>query len=267
MNDLPLPDSEELKKLVKGSISQKIYRVLYENRDKPLTLAQIREGLNLTTTEQGQFDRRMRDLYPIFEFEKPRNGSSYMYRIVKLLDVQLNTSSISAKIRAEVLKEQRCAQCGKTPLEDQIKLDVDHKIPQKWGGTNDIDNLQPLCKECNNGKRDFYATFDEYTEQIKAAVNYDEPHRRIGELLKVFKGEPVPSQLLERVANAKQYQDDWQKRMRELRVLGWMIDSTRQKEGKRFVAYYALRQSKPWPEGNIRKEITRLERLKKSESQ
>lgn len=40
----------------------------------------------------------------------------------------------------------RCVKCSSSPVE------VDHIIPLSKGGTNHIDNLQPLCKPCNSGK-------------------------------------------------------------------------------------------------------------------
>lgn len=43
-----------------------------------------------------------------------------------------------------------CLQCGK--CEPEIKLTPDHVLPLKLGGTNSIDNIQPLCGTCNNKK-------------------------------------------------------------------------------------------------------------------
>lgn len=53
--------------------------------------------------------------------------------------------SIGEKLRAEVLRHPRCAQRGKTPTEDNVKLQVDHKLPSSWRGTEDPASLQALC--------------------------------------------------------------------------------------------------------------------------
>ena len=51
------------------------------------------------------------------------------------------------KVRAAVLAQQpECALCGAPAT------DVDHIVPKRWGGTDDADNLQPLCKACHKRK-------------------------------------------------------------------------------------------------------------------
>lgn len=41
-----------------------------------------------------------------------------------------------------------CRSCGGTS-----NLTIDHRLPIARGGTNELDNLQVLCKSCNNRKR------------------------------------------------------------------------------------------------------------------
>ncbi len=65
--------------------------------------------------------------------------------------------SIPLKVRWEVLKRDNyaCKKCGKSPSVDhKVRLEVDHKNPVAKGGSNEVDNLQTLCWDCNQGKKD-----------------------------------------------------------------------------------------------------------------
>ncbi len=264
-NELPQPASTELSVLVSNSVTKAIYGLLYERRGTPITMPEIRTVLHLEG-QQEHLDRRVRDLYGAFEIARVKRGNETTYELIGRTDKLLQTGGhISKTVRAYALRAQRCAQCGRTPLQDGVRLHVDHILPQAWGGTDAQENLQPLCSECNEGKKSYYSSFNEYADQIKLAATYDEPHRRIGELLKAFNGKPVPSELLEVVANSKQYQDDWQKRLRELRELGWRYRFEKRKEDKRFKTVFILEHSEPWPEGSIRSAIHERELAKRQQ--
>ena len=153
--------------------------------------------------------------------------------------------------------------CGRTPLEDGVKLVVDHKVPREWGGTDEIENLQPLCEEDNSGKKAHFATYSAETEAIRQALAYPDPQQRVGELLKAFAGRDVPSDLLEIVASAQHYQADWQRRLRELRDLGWDYTFAKRSEGGRVRTYYQLTRWQPWPDGGPAAAIRRLGREKR----
>jgi len=270
---LPVPGSPELLALPKMNATlAAIYTYLYEHRHDadPPTETQIRDHIaSIAGQAQSQAGRRKRDLYPFFLIAKVKipgsNSPGYRLEGWKTQRARSDVQWISGRTRAEVLSPARCAMCGKTPLDDQVKLVVDHKIPQAWGGTDHIDNLQPLCEECNGGKKDLFSSYDSHADKIKLAINYDEPHRRIGELLKAFNREWVPGSLIGIVASAMQYQEDWQKRTRELRLLGWDIQWTKRKEGGRFRTDYRAAHWEPWGEGLIRPKI-QAEELRRREA-
>lgn len=58
---------------------------------------------------------------------------------------------VPESLRYKVLKRDRkCLLCGNGP--DDAPLEVDHIVPRSKGGSNDITNLQVLCRPCNQGK-------------------------------------------------------------------------------------------------------------------
>lgn len=65
--------------------------------------------------------------------------------------------TVPLKDRWAVLKRDsyRCAKCGASPsIDHKVELEVDHIIPVAKGGGNSLENLQTLCRNCNQGKKD-----------------------------------------------------------------------------------------------------------------
>lgn len=228
-----------------------------------------REGLQ--AEDQTHLDRRKRDLKKWFIIGKTKvvqevggkKRSIVLYKYLGKKEVVVDPGNINQRVRAEVIRAAhgRCQMCGRTIEKHGITLVVDHKKPRDWYGTNDRDNLWAACEECNSGKKAFFSSLDADPKMMKKIMLHRSVHVRIGELLKaVGVGNPTPSPLLEVVAD----QDDWQKRLRELRypVIGWEIEKKLYKEasGKKR-ADYVLKRYREWPE-NPTELIRRFERAR-----
>lgn len=63
---------------------------------------------------------------------------------------------ISQRTRVLVLARDnhKCRMCGRNA--DEVPLEVDHIFPHAHGGTDDLDNLATLCRDCNRGKSDLF---------------------------------------------------------------------------------------------------------------
>jgi 5-methylcytosine-specific restriction endonuclease McrA len=269
--DLPEPDSDELRALKNMHAEERaVYRALYETKgdddDGLLTMRQIRDRVG-GIGDNEQLGRRRRTLNKHFVIDRvtrPRThggrGRETAYRLVrrkpKLIGVD---AAISERDRAFVLRHGRCAMCGRTPMDDGVKLQVDHRVPQEWGGDNSLDNLQPLCEECNRGKKNLFASLRPYADAIKKAIANEAPQIRGGEFLKAVYPEWVRSDILDMVVSPPHdFQEDWQRRVREIRDLGWDYEIRKGKEGRRIRSYYRLTKSAPWPPPNeMRAAITK----------
>lgn len=243
---------------------------------------QIRQELEkegLRPEDQTHLDRRKRDLKKWFLIEKivgtqkvrGTDRKVVLYNYAGKKKTVTDQGQVDQKLRAEVIRAAhgRCQMCGRTIERHGVALVVDHKKPRDWGGSNDRENLWAICEECNAGKKAFFSSLNVSPEILKQAMAHKSVHVRIGELLKaVGVGKRTPSSLLEVVAD----QDDWQKRLRELRypVIGWDIETYLYKtsSGKK-QADYILRSFKPWPENPtevIRRFEKERERTNKKES-
>lgn len=227
-----------------GKIHDQILAAL-KDHPEGLSEAEMRDALGLKSGEQIQFGRRRRQLYGFHRISQKRIGTKVVYVYEGPREQPLDAAT-SGKLRAQVLHAAhgRCGMCGKTIAEDGIKLVVDHRTPLEWGGKTVAENLWAICVECNQGKKNFFDSVD--SPAMRAAMQNESVHVRIGEFLKgMGVGVTVPSYMIDVVAD----QDEWRKRLRELRYLRWVIKASRKKSGtsRRFQSAYTLVKFTDWP--------------------
>lgn len=218
-----------------GAAAAEVLELLKAHPDG-LTAAEIRAALGSTGTQE-QLMRRLRDLRKHYDvpYSKENGRTAYRYKGEKA--VGSDAGSITGKQRARILNlaKGRCQMCGRSVDEDGVKLQVDHRVPQTWGGTDEDENLWAICTPCNHGKRDFFASFD--PSEMAELVEVESVHERIARFLKMHEGEWVDSHHIEDIANLRERQEDWQKRLRELRypVVGMEIETGRYTTEQGFV--------------------------------
>jgi hypothetical protein len=218
-------------------------RILEALRANPdgLDIHQLRELVLQPGDDQQHFDRRLRELDPYFRISRQRRDKRFVYVMEGPRPPgEWAYGEVSKTLRARIFHKARgrCQMCGLSVEEDGVKLHVDHKIPSSWGGATEEKNLWALCAQCNEGKRDYFASFD--PELMREVMQHPSVHERIARLLKARMGDWVDCDLIEFVANAVEFQTDWRKRLRELRYLGLVIKVRRAKSGHRHISQYKL---------------------------
>jgi len=109
--------------------------------------------------EYGRDDRYWKVIYPSYDhFKSHYDGCAN--RILNPPSPGKNTGEEVEHLPVDLTDEEKlqikerdgykCLCCGTTKTRF---LQVDHIDPKHWGGSNDSDNLQTLCGECNNKKR------------------------------------------------------------------------------------------------------------------
>ena len=232
-----------------GSIHARILDVL-RRHPEGISDAGIREELGLLTGEQLQLGRRRRDLNKYFNIEWKRSGRETLHILRGRKAESLEADEVDEKTRAAVLHLAggRCQMCGMTIENHGITLEVDHRVPREWGGPSEKDNLWALCEKCNRGKKSFFESVAE--PRLRDSLLHKSIHIRLGELLKAFNGEPVPKEHLHFMA--AHTHEDWEKRLRELRELGWRYKTARKKTDGRIRTSFILLHWKPWPDDPAR---------------
>lgn len=118
----------------------------------------IKSSYLLELTGQKYFDRRARELRDESGCDistQPHEGE-HCWRLNSANIAAGNTRLYLSEADKTTLfrrHEYTCAVCGVAMAPGVRGLQADHKVPLSRGGSHDLSNWQPLCNECNVGKR------------------------------------------------------------------------------------------------------------------
>lgn len=114
----------------------------------------------LELTQQKYFDRRTRELRGQLgcniESEYRQEFGGHGWRLVSTnLSLPQEREYLTQQQKLQLFErhDYHCSTCG-IQVEAGVRgLQADHKVPLSKGGSNDLVNWQPMCNNCNVGKR------------------------------------------------------------------------------------------------------------------
>jgi len=114
----------------------------------------------LKLTDQKYFDRRTRELRDQLgcdvesSYVEKFNGHAWRLKSSNLAPPQ-DRDYLTQNQKDKLFKDNdfTCVTCGLKISAGIRGLQADHKVPLSRGGSNDLFNWQPMCNNCNVGKR------------------------------------------------------------------------------------------------------------------
>lgn len=121
---------------------------------------------------------------------------------------------ISTKLRAEVMLRDNstCQMCGKNVKDDHIRVHIDHIVPLNWGGATELSNLQVLCSDCNEGKKNFVE--GENPELMKKVSVATSTKERLRLYFEHYEEKPIDVDKLSVIGKTR----EWTRELRRLRA-------------------------------------------------
>lgn len=152
-------------------------QIVLEYLQKHVGEAVPREELERLFPQHVSWERSTRTLRDDgYDLRVEKKGPNTTYCLVSAEPTfsPKDSRAINDKLRAMVLlrDQSTCQMCGKSVAKDGIRVHVDHIVPHEWGGETVIENLQCLCEQCNQGKKNWEKSEDpELMREISAATN------------------------------------------------------------------------------------------------
>lgn len=121
------------------------------------TVNKLREPPFIQTHEDSDELLYLNDIIGILSNYETHFGMGFVYNAVFICKINKKKvrkrTHIPKGMRHEVFKRDNytCVECG-AKKEDGATLHVDHIIPVSKGGSDELDNLQTLCFDCNLNK-------------------------------------------------------------------------------------------------------------------
>lgn len=172
------------------------------------------DALKAVAGDVGDWTRTLRSLRDdgyILDYDSSER--CYYFPYVEPQNEPKDNRHINNKLRAMVLLRDNstCRMCGRSVSEDGIRVHIDHIIPHSWGGKTELENLQVLCSECNEGKKNFVKGED--PELMKSVSRAKSAKERLRLYFEHYRDTPLGIDRLSVIAKSR----EWTRALRYLR--------------------------------------------------
>ena len=143
-----------------SDVKEKIIRRLWGNTSDSFPKPWVSSAELLELTGQKYFDRRTRELRDQLgcdietAYLDSCSGHAWRIHSAELADAQ-DREYLTQSQKNKLFQDATftCSTCG-VQLQPGVRgLQADHKVPLSRGGGNELFNWQPMCNNCNVGKR------------------------------------------------------------------------------------------------------------------
>lgn len=141
------------------------------------------------------------------------SNNTYVFPYAEPVNEPKDSRYISKKLAAEVMirDNSTCQMCGRTVADDGIRLHIDHIIPHEWGGKTELQNLQCLCSDCNEGKKNWATS--EPKELMIEISNASSTTQRLKKYFEYYANTPIEVEKLSVIGKTR----EWTRQVRYLR--------------------------------------------------
>lgn len=173
-----------------------------------------RDTLKELVDNVGSWERSLRTLRDDgYVVEYDRSTKCYCFPYAEPQNDPKDDRYISNKLKSLVMirDNSTCQMCGKTVKDDHIRVQIDHIIPHSWGGQTVLENLQVLCSNCNEGKKNYVQGEDPgLMAKVSQATSTKE---RLKLYFEHYKDQPIDVDRLSVVARTR----EWTRALRYVR--------------------------------------------------
>lgn len=162
----------------------------------------------------GSWERSLRTLRDDgYILEYNRSNNTYRFPYDEPRNEPKDSRYISTKLRSLVMirDNSTCQMCGRNVKDDNIQIHIDHIVPLEWGGQTVLENLQCLCSNCNEGKKNYVAS--ENPLLMERISNTTRCIERLGLYFDYYANREIGVDKLSVIAKTR----DWTREVRRLR--------------------------------------------------